>query len=121
MACAPATRNGVPLLDRSDVISLVAYSQIQDAFGVWRDVPTSRRVFCKADSVTQSEFFNGGQNGLKPEWRFTLFYGDYGGERTVIYNGTTYSIYRTYRAATDIMELYAERKAGVNDGTENGA
>lgn len=106
-------------MDRSDVIRLVAYTQTQDAYGVWRDTPTTRRVFCKAESVTQSEFFNGGQNGLKPEWRFAMFAPDYGGERTVIFGGTTYSVYRTYRAGTDIMELYVERKAGVND--ENGA
>lgn len=100
-------------MDRSDVIKLVSYTRAQDSTGVWRETESTRTVFCKADSVSQSEFFEGGQNGLKPEWRFTMFAPDYGGERTVEYNGMQYSVYRTYKAETDTIELYAERRAGV--------
>ena len=102
-------------MDRSELITLVSYPRTQDAKGVWRDgVPVEHNVFCQVDSVTQSEFFAGGQNGLKPEYRFTMFFAEYNGERTVIYNGVAYSVYRVYHARTDVLELYVERRAGNN-------
>ena len=51
---------------------------------------------------------------MKPEYKFTLFFGDYNGEDTLIYNDNAYAVYRTYKATTDEIELYAERKGGVN-------
>lgn len=101
-------------MDRSEVITLVAYTRTQDQYGVWRDnVPTETRVFCQVDSVTRSEFFEAGQNGITPEYRFTMFFGDYSGQGIVIYKGETYSVYRTFHARTDMIELYVERKTGV--------
>lgn len=105
-------------MDRSNVISLVSTSQTQDAFGVWRQTETKRDVFCQVDSVTRAEFFEAGRSGLNPEFRFTLFAGDYNGESIVIFNGKAYSVYRTYHARTDEIELYVERKGGTN-GKEN--
>lgn len=105
-------------MDRSNVISLVSTSQTQDAFGVWRQTETKRDVFCQVDSVTRAEFFEAGRSGLNPEFRFTLFAGDYNGESIAIFNGKAYSVYRTYHARTDEIELYVERKGGTN-GKEN--
>lgn len=102
-------------MDRSEVITLVSTVKTQDAFGVWRIAPSLRDVFCQVNSVTRAEFFEGGRNGLNPEYRFTMFAGDYEGEQTVIYNGLSYSVYRTYHARTDTLELYVERKGGTND------
>lgn len=97
------------------VLTLITTTEQQDAFGVWRDAETSRQVFCKVDSVTRAEFFEGGRNGLNPEFRFTVFAADYHGERLCEYCGSRYGIYRTYRTpGDDYMELYAERKGGTN-------
>lgn len=101
-------------MDRSDVITLVSYTQTQDEFGVWRTTKTERQVFCSVESVTREEFFEGGRNGLNPEFRMTMFFADYNGETEVIYNGVAYGVYRTYHAKTDELELYVERKGGVN-------
>lgn len=102
-------------MDRSEVITLVSYPRTQDDNGVWRDgVPIEKTVYCQVDSITRAEFFEAGRNGLKPEYRFTIFFAEYSGERTVIYNGVAYSIYRTYHARMDDLELYAERRAGNN-------
>lgn len=125
-------------MDRSQVIKLISETHVQDANGVWRDSGQTywkdergyivrdeqheellfsqnyREVFCQVDSVTQSEFFEGGRNGLNPEYRFTMFAPDYQNERIVEYNGRLYAIYRTYQPRTDIIELYAERKGGTN-------
>lgn len=105
-------------MDRSTPITLLAATKTQNAVGVWEESYTPRTVFAQVDSVTRAEFFDGGRNGLNPEYRFTLFFGDYAGERVLEYNGETYAIYRTYHARTDIIELYTERKGGTN-GKEN--
>lgn len=99
------------------VLDLVAITQTVDAQGVDRDAERSRRIYCRVDSITRQEFFEAGRAGLNPEWRFTVFAGDYKGERTLSYEGQRYGIYRTYRVpGTDYMELYAERKGGADRG-----
>jgi hypothetical protein len=101
-------------MDRSNVITLLSATKTQDQFGVWRETLAERNVFCQVDSVTANEFFNGGRNGLNPEYRMTMFFGDYHGETMLQYNGMTYAIYRTYQRRDDIIELYVERKGGTN-------
>ena len=101
-------------MDRSDIVNLYADSVNYDQYGVARKTRTSREVFCKVDSVTRAEFFEAGRQGLNPEYRITMFFGDYNGESIVGYKGRTYSVYRTYMAKTDIIELYVERQGGTN-------
>lgn len=101
-------------MDRSDVCTLLSVTRSQDAFGVWRENITEREVFCSVDSVTRAEFFEGGRNGLNPQFRITMFFGDYDGETMLIYNGATYSVYRTFYGKNDTLELYVERKGGSN-------
>ena len=105
-------------MDRSDVITLIGTTKAQDDFGVWRETPTTKEVMCQVDSVSRAEFFEAGRNGLNPEFRFTMFAGDYEGETIAKYNENTYSIYRTYLSRTDTIELYVERKGGTN-GIQN--
>lgn len=106
-------------MDRSDVIKLIAVSQTQDAYGVWNETYTSREVYCRVESIRQSEFFEAGRSGLNPEYRFIVFEGNYQGEEIVEYKGKTYSIYRTYLRSNDDLELYVERKGGTNGNKEN--
>lgn len=106
-------------MDRSNVIELVSRQKEQDQNGVWRFTEIKKTVFCQVDSVTRAEFFEGGRNGLNPEYKFTLFFGDYNGEDTVIYNGLAYGVYRTYHGRNDTVELYAERKGGTNGKVDN--
>ena len=89
-------------------------NRTQDEYGRWVATPTAKEVFCQVDSITRAEFFDGGRNGLNPEFKFTMFFGDYNGESVVKYAGNTYSVYRTYLRRTDIIELYVERKGGTN-------
>jgi hypothetical protein len=65
-------------------------------------------------SITQSEFYEGGRNGLNPEYRFTVFFADYEDETIIEYKGKRYAVYRTYLARNDRLELYVERKGGTN-------
>lgn len=102
-------------MDRSRVIYLISEKKVQDDEGVWRLSEESRRkAYAQITSVTASEFFEGGRNGLNPEYRFTVFFADYHGEEILEYNGKLYSVYRTFIARKDYIELYTERKGGVN-------
>lgn len=101
-------------MDRSDVITLLSSTKTQNDKGVWIETLTGRDVFCQCDSVTRAEFYEGGRNGLNPEYRFTMMFVEYNGETLLRYKGQTYSVYRTFHARTDELELYVERKGGSN-------
>lgn len=101
-------------MDRSKVISLIAQTQVQDEFGVWRSTETSRTVFCSVNSVSRDEFFEGGRNGLNPEYQITMFAPDYNGESIIEYDGNRYGVYRTYYGRDDTIEIYVQRKGGLN-------
>lgn len=100
-----------------DVLSLIRKKQSQDSTGVIETTPVAHDILCRVQSVSQSEFFQGGKAGLKPSLKFTVAAVDYGGEIELTYHDNAYSIYRTYHIpGTDYLELYAERKAGVANG-----
>lgn len=105
-------------MDRSDTVKLISTTKQQDAYGVWRTTETEREVFCQVDSVTRAEFFDGGRNGLNPQFRVTMFMDDYEDEAILEYRGKRYAIYRTYQNRNDDIELYVERKGGTNGKKE---
>lgn len=107
-------------MDRSDIVTLYADSVTYDEYGVAKKQRSGRDVYCKVDSVTRAEFFDAGRSGLNPEYRITMFFGDYEGEVLVGYNNRIYSVYRTYQAKTDIIELYVERRTGTNREAQDG-
>jgi hypothetical protein len=100
-------------MDRSRVIYLIKNDKQKNQYGVWVDNTTERKVFAEVTSVGQSEWFEGGRQGLNPQLRFRMFAYDYQGESLLKYNNTIYSIYRTYVDKDEIIELYTELKKGV--------
>ena len=100
-------------MDRSVVISLLTETKSKDSYGVTTTSYTSRDVYAQLNSITRAEFYEAGRNGLNPEFMFSMFAGDYNGERVVRYNGETYAVYRTYFARTDTVELYVQREGGT--------
>lgn len=96
----------------TDVITLVKQAISADAYGIEQVTETTRQIFCEVDSIQQSEFFAAADTELNPEYRFTIFFGDYEGEELLTFNNVRYSIYRTYRTG-DYLELYVERKIGA--------
>ena len=106
-------------MNRSDVAYLVNESYTQDDYGVQRPTFTKRKIYCNVTSVTGTEWFEGGRNGLNPQYRITMFNFDYLGEKIIEYNGVQYTIYRTYNRSVDEIELYVElRKGNESDGQE---
>ena len=76
-------------------------------------VETRRKVIGLEGSISATEFFEAGRNGLKAQKRVSMFAPDYNGEVTVELNGIRYGVYRTYMPKDDTIELYLEKKAGV--------
>lgn len=108
-------------MDRSTVITLIKSTYTKDAYGVSKRSETKRQVMAQVNSVTATEFFEGGRNGLNPEYKFTMFLFDYEGERIVEYCGQRYAVYRTYEARNDNLELYCERQGGTNTPPSSGS
>ena len=99
-------------MDRSVVIYLIDNQPYQDNLGIWQDNETERKVFAEVTSVSQSEWFEGGRNGLNPQLRFRVFRYDYNGEKVLKYDDVYYTIYRTYVGRDELIDLYTEFKKG---------
>ncbi len=93
---------------------LITVTYVDDEYGVPQKVETGRKVYGCYDSLTASEIFEGGRNGLNPELRFTLIDIDYRGETILARGDNRYGVYRTYRPGNGKIELYCERKGGTN-------
>lgn len=94
-----------------DVLFLLTTKKEQDELGRFFSKKEKRQVLCKVRSVSFSEFFNAGRNGLNPALEFLVFSGDYNGEQEAEYRGQVYSVYRTYKNG-DYTELYVQREGG---------
>lgn len=96
---------------RSNVCELVKEEYSKNDYGVMVASTVKRSVFCDITSVSASEWFEGGRNGLNPEKRVKMFRFDYEGEKIVEIEGNTFTIYRTFEDGDEI-ELYLERRQG---------
>lgn len=102
-------------MDRSTPIYLISETFTEDQYGVLAPTRERRLAYANVTSVSASEWFEGGRNGLNPELRVIMFGPDYNGEEVVEIDGKTYSIYRTYTARTDVIELYVQKRKGDAD------
>lgn len=93
---------------------LVAVTYTRDDYGVMRETETESPVYGYYDSVTAAELFEAGRNGLNPQFRFVMTELDYNGQTVLIRNGERFSVYRTYHTNNGTVELYCERKGGIN-------
>ena len=109
-------------MDRSDVISLVNFDHEQDKNGVWKETEVKTEVYCDVRSITQTEWFNAGRNGIEhPSFVFVMNRNEYDGQEAVEYNGQLFGVYRTYMARNENLELYCEAKGGLHADTEGDA
>lgn len=99
-------------LNRSAVAYLVSQSYTQNDYGVYERTESKKKVYVDVSSVNQNEWFEGGRNGLNPQYRFTMFAYDYSDEEIIEYNDVQYTIYRTYLRKGDLIELYTEKRKG---------
>ena len=97
-------------MTRESVIKLISKRYEADALAQQITRETSREVFCRVMSISQTEFFAAGQAGLRAEHKVTMFHGDYEGEETVELEGVRYRVYRTFLAKHDRVELYLRKE-----------
>lgn len=106
-------------MDRSDVIYLVNFDHQQDKNGVWKKTEVKTEVYCDVRSITQTEWFNAGRNGIEhPSFVFVMNRNEYAGQEAVEYNGQLFGVYRTYMAKNENLELYCEAKGGLHADSE---
>ena len=121
-------------MDRSNIIYLLNFRHEQGDDGVFRSpeellaiagvaivgravVGTPKEVYCDVKSITQTEWFNAGRNGIEhPAFVFIMNRNEYAGEEAVLFNGQQYGVYRTYEAKNENLELYCEAKGGLHVG-----
>lgn len=104
-----------------DVLTLIQPKLSQNSIGdfVPDGDPEKTDVFGTVSSVARSEWYAAGEEGRKPELVFTTPIINYSGQPEAEYHGKRYSIYRTYlRQGSDEMELYLERKVGVQNESQ---
>lgn len=99
-------------MDRSTVVYLIGHTYTEDAYGVLQPTQTRSKVYTNVTSVSASEWYEGGRNGLNPEYRVRMFKYDYHGEDVLELNGKQYAIYRRYEDRGDVLDLYVERRKG---------
>lgn len=96
-------------------IYLVTETYTPNDFGVLVSTAQERKIFARVTSVTSAEWFEGGRNGLNPEFRMLVFAPEYNQEEILKYNGRYYTIYRTYTTPAGVTELYVEKRKGNAD------
>ena len=107
-ACA-----GGVIVERSDVIDLISTVLILDDYGVQQKIEISTSVYAQIKSASQSEFFNGGRNGLNPQLVFVIREEEFEDQETAMYSNKRYSIYRTFVRNDGYVELYSEYRKGA--------
>ena len=96
-------------------MKLIKSTYTKNKYGVDEATEVKREVFCKCDSISRTEFFEAGRNGLNPTYRFIVAAIDYDDEMLIEYRSLRYAIYRTFHIpGTDYLELYVERQGGAN-------
>lgn len=103
-------------MTRINKITLITEQTTTDSIG--QIVTTESTVECIGEvrSVTQNEYMTGRQSGLSPAYVFRISVFGYSGQKILEYDSVRYSIYRTYEADDNYIELYAEAMLGVTNG-----
>ena len=97
---------------KNDVIQLSSITCEKDDYGVIRQTETlSDYIMAEIRSAGANEWFEGGRNGLNPEYTFVINRLEYNREETVVYDEVRYTVYRTY-VRGDRIELHCEKRKG---------
>lgn len=98
---------------QDNTLKLISYTQTKNNYGMPVKEESKVEIFCRVSSVSGSEFNAAQQNGIKPQWKFIIREREYSGENVVEFEKKLYSVYRTYRASLDDIELYVEEREGI--------
>lgn len=101
------------------VAYLIRKKHKKDSIGQFiPDGEERQEVFVTEGSISRREWADAGRNGMNPEIQLSTAAVNYSGEEVVEYKSVRYAIYRTYSPPdSDEIELYLQRKAGVQNGS----
>lgn len=94
------------------VCKLISITTEQDNIGQFIKSKKERTIFCSKMSITRAEFNSAGNLGHKPNVMFIVDGDEYSKEHYLEFEGTQYSIYKTFQRADNFIELYCEVKSG---------
>ena len=96
----------------NDVAYLITKKYLEDEIGQDISEITEQEVFCEILSISQSEFFEAAQSGLKPQYKIKLWEAEYGGQDEVRIGNDYFTVYRNY-TVNGMTELYLEKRGGA--------
>ena len=99
-------------MNRAKKINLLTSTYTSDSIGNITPIESKKAVFAYVRSASQSEFFNAGEAGFKPDKVFDVLLTEYDGQSGVEFGSDVYTIYRTYDRDDGRVELYAEKRVG---------
>lgn len=102
-------------MTRINKITLITEQTTTDEIGQPTTTEQSVELIGEVRSCSQQEFMSGRQSGLTPSYVFRITSFGYSGQKIIVYNGARYSVYRTYEADDNYVELYTEAELGVTN------
>ena len=99
-------------MNQAEKISLISKSYTIDSIGVSVAAETKKSVYAIRSNINQSEFYEAGQQGLKPYGVYAVRITEYNGEDEIEVGTKRLTVYRTYTRADGRVELYATDRKG---------
>lgn len=94
-------------------ISLISKSYTVDEIGVPVATETKLSRYATKSSINQSEYYQGGLQGLMPFACYTVRMTEYNGEDELEDGSERLTVYRTYNRTDGRVELYTTRRKGT--------
>jgi hypothetical protein len=95
-----------------DVCNLISITTTKDELNQYESIEKNYMVFCSKLSITRTEFHTAGVLGFRPAMMLVVDSDSYDDEKFLEYQGTKYSIYKTFMRKDGFTELYCEVKSG---------
>ena len=94
----------------NDICTLISETFESDEVGNQIAATSEAEVFCGELAITEREFYDAAQAGIRPETAVIVNSMDYDGQLKVSFKGITYSVIRRYPRIDEFTELYLQRK-----------
>ena len=106
-------------MNQTEKISLISKRFTYSDIGVPQVSVVKTSVYAFRFSAGQTEFFNAGQQGLKPTAVFAVRSTEYDGQDELESRNERLTVYRTYDRTDGRTELYTTRRKGIDDAGRN--
>ena len=94
----------------NDICTLISETFESDAVGNQVAVTSETQIFCGELAITEREFYDAAQAGIRPETAVIVNTMDYDGQLKVSFKDIVYSVIRRYPRIDEFTELYMQRK-----------